>query len=63
MSWNSPLTKPRAILSQERFEEADTLYRRVIQILEEASTSANPDLAVSLSDRAGLLQQQVRCLR
>ena len=45
---------------QGRYDEADGLYLSCIEIQERALGPDHPGLAVSLSNRAGLLRQQVR---
>lgn len=45
--------------SQGKFDEADPLYRRAIEIQQTSLGPDHPNLAVSLNNRGGLLKAQV----
>ena len=47
---------------QGKFDEADPLYLRAIEIGEKTLGPDHPDLATLLNNRARLLQQQVRAV-
>lgn len=47
--------------TQDKYEEADPLHLRAIEIVEKARGPHHPDLATCLHNRAGLLKTQVRC--
>ena len=47
---------------QGKFDEADPLYLRAIEIGEKTLGPDHPDLATLLKNRARLLQQQVRAV-
>ena len=51
-----------ALGSQSKDEEADALLQRAIGIVEKALGPHHPELAVSLSNRAHVLQAQVTYL-
>ena len=48
------------LATQGKFEEADSLYLRAIEIGEKTLGPDHPDLATRLNNRAGLLRKQVR---
>ena len=48
---------------QGKFDEADPLYLRAIEIGEKTLGPEHPSLATTLNNRAGLLEQQVRFAR
>ncbi|CAN0356259.1 unnamed protein product, partial [Ectocarpus fasciculatus] len=45
---------------QGKYQEADPLYLRAIEIGERTLGADHPDLATRLNNRAGLLEKQVR---
>lgn len=54
-----PHTTP-LLAAQGRYDEADPLYLRAIEIGERTLGPDHPDLAKWLNNRAGLLESQVR---
>lgn len=47
------------LASQEKYDEADHLYLRAVEIQEKALGPDHPDLALSLNNRAEILKGQV----
>ena len=61
---DSFLTTPAPLLAtQGKYEEADPLYLRAIEIGEKTLGPDHPDLATRLNNRAWLLKKQVRAVR
>lgn len=51
---------PRLTLPQDKYEEAEPLYRRALSIAERTLGKDHPVYSTRLGDLAQLLQQQVR---
>lgn len=53
----------RSVISQGKYEEAESLYRRSVAIEENAYGRHHPEIAVALNNWASLLEKQVRAVK
>lgn len=57
---HSMASSPRAALSQGKYSEAETLYRRALETIETTLSTDHPSYSIGVNNLANLLVEQVR---